>query len=184
MKYFLLATFVLATQVRAADVYQADEFMKDVRANNLEVKSAMQAAEGAKKRAEESDLLTSPMFFTQAQAGADSKLPILAFFNYDRLETQGISLGVSQLTTYGQQIKVAYNAIHYKYVNLLFASPSPPPMDFFDTTPSIEISQALWGNGFGRGTRANVALIESQAKAVSYVNSYKARAALAAAEEA
>jgi len=184
MRFYLLGILFLAVQAQSAEVYQADQFMKDVRANNLEVKSAMQAAEGAKKRAEESDLITSPQFFTQAQAGADSKLPILAFFNYDRLETQGVSLGVSQLTTYGQQIKVAYNAVHYKYVNLLFGTGGPnPATDFFDTTPTIEISQALWGNGFGRGTRANVTLIEAQAKAVSYGNAFKARAALATAEE-
>jgi len=181
---FPLLVLLFSLPALGADTYNSQEFLKDVRANNLEVKSTLQAAEGAKKRAEESDLLTSPAFYTQAQAGADAKLPILAFFNYDKLETQGVSLGVQQLTSYGQNIKLYYNAIHYNYVNLLFPTPgASPSTNFFDTTPGFEITQSLWSNGFGRGTRANRTLIESQALAASYASQYKARATLAAAEE-
>ena len=174
----------LAFTAQAADLYRSDAYLKDVRANNLEVKSALQAAEGARRRSQEGDLVTSPAFYTQAQAGADSKLPVLAFFNYTKLETQGVSLGVSQLTSWGQQLKVYYNAIHYNYVDLVFPTPGAGPKTrFFDTQPGLEVTQSFWSNSFGRGTRATRTLLESQAMASSYASQFRARAALAAAEE-
>lgn len=173
----------LAAYSQGPSRLELDKYLTEVKANNLELRSAIQAAEGAKLRSRESSLLYSPSLFADGQMGADSKEPVVNLFSYDRIEGQSASLGIQQLFPYGQQLKVYYNATHTNYINARLAGgQSLAETAFYETRPVIEINQSLWANGFGRGTRAQYRLLESQAMASHFAGQFRAKAALAAAE--
>jgi outer membrane protein TolC len=88
--------------------------------------------------------------------------------------------GLSQQFSTGLQGRLAYNFSHTKIHN---ASPSFLPLnDFHDGIASLELSQSLWRNFWGRETRSLETILTSQSQASKHSENFKMKATLAQAE--
>lgn len=177
---------VAGIRAQAGETLTLERFLTQVRAGNQAVRSLIESSEGALERSGEGGLALSPALFATAQLGRDEWVQPGSFLSYDRINTGIYSLGVSKLTEFGLQAKLSYNVNRVSIINpaslMGGAGFSIPP--FYQTKPTFELVQPLWANGFGRATRAQVLLTESQAKAASFASRYQARAALVEAEAA
>lgn len=182
MKWFLILSLVNSAHLLAdeSNTLSPEDYLKVVRTKNEEIRGAIAASEGALKRSEEAELMTSTAVFANAEYAQDGMLPVMPFFTQDSINTQRLSLGVKKTTTFGLDAKFYYLMRHTNYVNM---SAGFPPIKFYDTRPTLELTQSLWSNGFGRSTRANQAAAEAGALASSYAQSYKVKSLLAAAED-
>ena len=183
----LVALALLLTGARAEESSRLtiEAFLASVKEKNPEVQGATQSAEGAKLRSEERGILLSPNLFAEASYAADGKLPQIALFNYDRIVNQNIQLGVSKLSSYGQQLRLFYQVTHTDFVNVRIpGGGGGAATAFYDARPVFEISQNLWSNGFGRSTRASLEALEFGAVATSHASQFQKKAALVAAEDA
>ncbi len=166
-----------------AEPLTPEQFIKEVQSKNEDYKGQVQSSEGSALRAGEGGLATSTMLFANAEYNSDSKLPVLPLFTYDAINMHNYSLGVKKLTTFGLDIKAYYLLLHTKYVNGLLGGSTPVTVDFFDARPTIELSQSLWANGFGRATRANEDRARAAATAQSLMARHASRAFLVQAED-
>ena len=176
-----LATLV-SFPALAQDEITIDEFLKEVRTKNQGVAGAISSSEGGQARSKEGEMLTSPIFFTEAEFSSDGKIPEIAITTYDRIERHRYSLGVKKAFSFGLEAKIYYLLGHVNYVNMTAPFPMTPP-NFFDARPTFEFSQQLWGGGMGRITRANQEIAEASALGNSFKARYEARMLLNAAEE-
>ncbi|MBK8201836.1 MAG: TolC family protein [Bdellovibrionales bacterium] len=143
-----------------------DEYLKQVNGANQGQIGAERQAEAANLKASEADLLFMPQFFTEARMASEGKKmnpPLLVF---DRIETSSVSAGLAQQFSFGLQGKLYYSLSETKYVNSPMLTGSTA--HFYDTNPTLELSMPLWGNGFGRTSRAQKSLILSGNQAEQY----------------
>ncbi|HUP56122.1 MAG TPA: TolC family protein, partial [Bdellovibrionota bacterium] len=162
-----------------ADSLTLDQFLDQVRKGNQAYRAQAQSSAGALERSGEGRLLLSPTLFANVQLAEDAKLPTLPFFSYDSITANSYSLGLSQTTTFGLTARVSYNAAYTNYNGGSFAG-----FRFHDAAPRIELTQSLWANGFGAGTRASVEAAEAQALAQHFGQRFESRLSLAEAESA
>ena len=192
VKYPLLVLFVLmilSASARSAPLLSLDAFLQEVRTGNQGFKGAALSSQAGMERSTEGNLILAPTFFTNYNYINDSKAPLIPLYNYDTQNLNNLSVGVSQLTDFGLQAKIHYDFFETNYVNLqvpsfgLPAGATPTITNpIIQTTPTLELSQSFWGNGFGAGTRATRDLLEAAALSSSFNSSYQAKTALADAE--
>jgi len=199
MKYSLLVFSILmgillTYGIRGANAssLNLDQFLDQVRAQNQGFKGSLESTQAGQERSGEGNLALAPAFFANYQYLNDSKPPPIPIYNYDSQNINTLSVGFSKLTSFGLLAKLRYDVYENNIINISFPSSGPPgsPSNstssfvnpFYQTAPTLELSQSLWGNGFGAATRANRDLIEAQALASSYNASFQTKLALANAE--
>lgn len=178
-----------------ASTLTLDGYLSQVKGNNPGVRGTLLQSEAGQLRSEEGKLLLSPTFFANAQWTSDAKLTPPIFIGYDSLVINTYSVGVSQQTTFGLQAKLHYDLLSQYYNNpiILFntgasdIAPGGPGINpfvfsFTNASPVLELTQNLWGNGFGRTTRATQEQVEAQALASSYNSSFQTKSTLVQAE--
>lgn len=153
-----------------------DSFLAQVEGDNQSLKAAKEASEGAGLRSSEAVLVYSPIFSAEFQRANDHKLNSLFPGAYQKIYSNVASVGLSQQTSFGMQAKVSYTLSSFVYVG------SQPR--FWEGLPRLELSQQVWGGGFGASTRANQEIVEAGARASQYTQSFNARSLRAAAETA
>jgi outer membrane protein TolC len=173
--------------VYAASHLSLDEFLNQVKNKNSGVQAALTSSYGAELRSEEGKLLLAPTFFANTQFTWDAKYPPARFLLFSNQFIHSSSFGISQLTTFGMEAKLRYDIYYQTYNNPrpLFTIPGAPSViltSYAVASPVLELTQSLWGNGFGRSTRANQELAESNALASSYGSKFEARTVLSQAE--
>jgi outer membrane protein TolC len=184
---FVLYLLILANAVKAAESapLTLETYLNQVKKENRAFQGAMGLVQAAKERREEGSLALAPTFFANAQLYYDAKLPQLPFMSYDQLNLNTYQVGFSKVTSFGMIAKLTYEFDYTAYQNLVLPGGTAAfPLNYYDAAPKLELSQSLWGNGFGRSTRAGLSLSEAQAEANQYQSRFQARSVLAQAESA
>jgi outer membrane protein TolC len=186
MKRTLAAILTLAlysaTPAGADDTLSSQKYLEQVRTQNEEIKGAIAASEAAMKRSEAGQLATAFTLFAETEYARDAALPLLPFVTYESIEQQRALLGIKKTTTFGLEGKVYYLLRKTHYLNQ--GAGALPQINWFDSRPTLELTQSLWSNGFGRTTRATLEASEAASRAASFSQRYKAKSLLAAAEQA
>ncbi|HAR42177.1 MAG TPA: hypothetical protein DCS07_06040 [Bdellovibrionales bacterium] len=174
----------------AASSLSVSEFLSQVQQNNPAIQGAWESSVAAFSRssddASEAALLTSPALLGNAQLASDQKLSNTPLVTYDKAHANAYSLGLGWQTSFGLQAKVTYNLNYYSFKNVSTMTGAGPVVtpssSYFETRPSVELTQPLWANGFGRSVRATQTLTEAQALSSAYGNRFQFKALLTEAE--
>lgn len=189
----LLTHAAPAQEPSAAPQLTLDQFLSQVKLGNTGTQGSLQSSSGEQIRSVESQLITAPTAFANFSYSHDGKPQTFPLLTYDYLNTTTLNAGVSQVTPFGLQAKLSSYVTSIDYTNPAlspFLANGIPPgyaitqFGSVNTTTALELTQSIWGNGFGAATRANQDLIQSQAMAQSYSNRFTARVSLVDAESA
>src|ERR1044071_9711171 len=173
----LAATFLLLPRPGfAKETLTPDEFSQQVAESKLGVKGALEAAAGARERSDESSLLLAPAFFAHGEFSSDEKPLPNAFFTYDRVETHAYTAGLQQQTAFGLQARLFYDWERTSYLSAQLPSVLRGFVStYYEPRPTLELTQPLLANGFGRGVRAQKTLGEAQALSVHHLSLFQAK---------
>lgn len=178
MRYFIILLIGFSANAKELSV---TDFLNQVQQNHTGYKASQSAQEGAKLRFGEAELLTLPQLSLTAQGGASEKPnanPAMGTKNVG----QSLSVAISEQTSFGLAAKLKYD---WLFQNTEGASSTfMPKPEYYTASPSIELSQSLWKNGFGSETRAQKELIKSNAKVSHYTENFKVQAYLMDASNA
>ncbi|MBC7691462.1 MAG: TolC family protein [Methylotenera sp.] len=161
-----LLTLLCDPRTYAAETLTLDHYLGQVNEGNKAFKGARETAEGTLLRAKESSLAYTPTLFGKIQYASDAKPS--PFFPYQRVVNRAYEIGVSQATSFGLQAKVYYDFDFFEYSGLRI-----PP--YYAGKPAIELTQSLWRNGFGSEIRASQELLEANALASHFTESFRTR---------
>jgi outer membrane protein TolC len=190
LRIFALVTLALIALNIAPNAWSTDsgsfltlqDYIHQVKLNNDGIKGPQASSEGSGLRSKEGTLLLAPTAFITAQTSRDLRETLSSSFQGTQTSTAAYSLGLSKLTTFGLQAKLSYN-LHSTSIS--GASPALVTQpEYYDARPTLEFTQSIWRNGFGREVRATQDLLEAQALVVSYAEGFRVTAALAQAEAA
>lgn len=188
MRRFTLLTLLLIgcmfrcdmTGAVEASPLSVDQYLAQVTQSNEDYRATVLNRAGASDRSVEGSLLFSPQAFANVQYADDKRPTFLEAITGSENIAKAASFGVSQQFRFGLQAKLSYNVT---YTSLLGANPAFVTQPrYFDNGLSLELSQPLWKNAFGRASRFTEDASTFQAKALSYGESFKGKAALADAE--
>mgnify|MGYP000408522702 FL=1 len=157
-----------------------EQYVGEVKQKHDGVRALKETSEAALLRADEATLMTAPTLFANAQWMDDKKPTSNPAIMGTETKYQGYQLGVAKQFDFGLTAKLSYQI---NYTQILQASPAFIPYpNFYEARPLLELSQSLLRNGFGRETGAMVDATRAQAKAESYMDSFKLKLNLAEAE--
>lgn len=185
-----LALLLNTYPVSAATLLKLDDYIQQVKTGNTAVKSSALLTETGQQRSAEGTTALAPTLYANFSYTVDAKLQQVNFMGYDSQIYQNFTLGVSQNTTFGLSAKLHYDISTQSYVNpqVLFSIPgmsgSFVPLRYAMASPTLELTQSLWSNGFGRSTQAHQEQLEAAALASSYGASYQTKATVSQAEMA
>lgn len=165
----LVIVILLAFGVEVSHALTITEYLDQVRSSNKGLTGAKKQADAASDKMAEANLLFRPSLFAQGTTASDGKQSNPAMLRYDRVEADKYSLGLAQQFSFGLQGKLYYQFARTKYVNSSLPGLGAPD-DYYDVNPTLELSMPLWGNGFGRSSRAQQDLIISGNKAEEYAS--------------
>jgi outer membrane protein TolC len=171
----LLALLPVWAAAESSSVLTLDSYLQQTRTGNEGAQGAMDTMEGSQLRSKEGTLLVAPSAFVNTQLASDAKKN--AFFPYDSVTNNVYSLGIVQNTTFGLQGRVYYTLNYWNYQGFRPAIPS-----YYEGRPAIELNQSLWRNGFGAETRATQDLLEANALATHFGESFRLKSILSDAE--
>lgn len=163
-KVLLSTLLLLSASAQAADL-SLQGYLQQVKEKNQAYQAAAAQARGSTGLTREADLIYSPKLFLDARTGYDEKQQRQSGFVYDEVDLNNYSLGISQKTSFGLEGKVSYLLSDSKIIGIDTGSGNKQDARFADGTLQLELSLPLWGNGFGRTTRANEEVTRQQALA-------------------
>lgn len=173
------AMMVLAPQAFSAQL-TLDAYLKQVEEKNQSMTASKLITEGADLKADEGKLIFRPNIFAQAQTAIDKKPTTNRNAQGDQTDYTFFTAGLTQQFRTGTSGKLGYTFSHTKIDN---ASPAFLPVsDFHDGIATLELSQSLWRNVWGRETRATETLITAQSQANKHTENYRMKVTLAQAE--
>lgn len=160
----LFASGCLLAFSARADHLSLAEYLSQVKSKNKAYSAAATAAEASQLSASEAELMTSPQFNASAQTLTDEKPTANPGFQGTKTSAQMYSFGVSQMTDFGLTGKLSYGLSSAKVegTNPAFVVPGET---HYEGRPSIELSQSLLKNRFGRETEASKSAARSGAEA-------------------
>ncbi len=129
-----------------------DQYLDQVKQQNLSLQSSEQRREGSALLRREADLIFTPKFFLNGQKGYDSRPPNPPFLVFDQVRTDKISTGISQEFSFGLESRFSYDLVKTEYKGIQFAPGIDNP--YWDAIPTLELTIPLWGNAFGRASKA------------------------------
>jgi len=163
-----------------SDSLDVGTYRQQVLGSNLQVIGQLATSQGAFERVHESELPVAWRAFANAQVTNDKEEPVIPIVLYDRLRTDIAQIGVSKDTDFGLQSRVYYDYRRTSYINV--NSPFAFNDTYYENRPVVELTQSFWGNGFGRGIRAQTLQIKATALAAQFSACYDARLTLVNAE--
>jgi outer membrane protein TolC len=183
MRWLILTMMGLAVAANAsAETLTLKDYLGQVSGQNQAVQGSRQSMEGFKDRENEADLLYTPQAFVNIGALYDQKPVLQPNFQPTVTRATQLSFGVMKQWKFGLSAKLSENLTATR---LTVANPAIfPQPNFVDVSPSLELSQSLWRNGFGAETKAQSEAFAASLLAGRYVESFKVKAQLAAAEGA
>lgn len=162
----------------SAQTLSLEDYLKQVKENHQGYAGSLLASTGAELRSRDSSLVLWPMLSGLAQFSKDDKDDLLT--SLDQQTRHTFNLGVSEQTPFGLQAKFSYNMNYISFESL--SGGTRPAQKYYEGRPQLDLSQALWRNGFGSELRAGVRAAEAAARSVSFMESYRGRVILSQAE--
>lgn len=157
-----------------------NDYLKQVEEKNQAMTASKLIVEGADLKVDEGKLLFRPNMFAQTQTSIDKKPTTNRNAQGDQTNYTFFTAGLTQQFRTGTTGKLGYTFSHTKINN---ASPTFLPVnDFHDGIATLELSQSLWRNVWGKETRATETLVTSQTQASKHTENYKMKVTLAQAE--
>jgi outer membrane protein TolC len=175
----LMAVTVFSPQAFSAQL-TLDDYLKQVEEKNQSMTASKLITEGADLKADEGKLIFRPNIFAQAQTSTDKKPTTNRNAQGDETDYTFFTAGLTQQFRTGTSGKLGYTFSHTKIDNASVAF--LPVNNFHDGIATLELSQSLWRNVWGKETRANETLITSQSQANKHTENYKMKVTLAQAE--
>jgi outer membrane protein TolC len=180
---FIFITTLFLPIIGNADILSVEQFLSQVQKGNTGYEGAQTTGQAGLERSVEGTLLTTPHFFTNITLSGDSKLQETPFGNYDRAISDEYQIGLSDTTNFGLTARLYYDATYIDIQNIDYGSFAPPLyVSQWDGRPVLELTQDLWGNGFGRSTVAQKDFTEASALAEGFNSRYQSKVILANAE--
>lgn len=142
------ALVLLSANVSATTL---DQYLNQVKDQNMSYRASEQQLKSSNLLLRESDLFFTPQFFFNAQKGYDSKLLNPPFLVFDQVRTERYSTGISQEFSFGVETKLSYDLVKNEYKGIDFTTVKNP---YWDAIPTLELNIPLWGNAFGRASKA------------------------------
>lgn len=162
----LLVSPVAWAQTPAGPTLSMKEYFTQVGGNNPAYRAAKEAYEGAKKRVNESKLLYVPELNAYYEDGMTEKVQTQPNFAGKRTDTTIYNISIMQNTPIGLKGTLSYGN---RFVDTQGTLSSVVPVPrYYEVTPSIELTQSLWRNGFGSETRSQEALYKAQSNLALY----------------
>jgi outer membrane protein TolC len=174
-----LSVMALMPQAFSAQL-TLNDYLKQVEEKNQTMIASRLITEGADLKANEGKLLFRPSIFAQAQTSIDKKPTTNRNAQGDETDFTFFTAGLTQQFQTGTSGKLSYSFSHTQINN---ASPTFLQIsDFHDGIATLELSQSLWRNIWGRETRATETLMTSQSEANKHTENYKMKVTLSQAE--
>lgn len=176
----LLAFLTLAEAAQAAKTLPLEEFLRMVKRDNQAVRASDLMGSGLLTRQDEGEILLAPTLGLDAGWSADKRETLNPAFQGTSTEGSTYSVSISKLTSFGLSGKFAYGVTNVDIANASLLS-----MPRYTTaSPSVELRQSLWRNGFGSETRAQQALLSASNRLQGHGEIYKSQLQLIDARNA
>lgn len=161
----------LAPQAHTRGSLSMDAYLSQVREGNGGYRASSLISEGAQAASKEGKLLTRPNAFSEYRYVNDRTPQVFSDAFGDQTITQTATAGVSQKTNFGTEVRAGYrfDDIRLKGVNPAFISST----HYSTASPTVEVTQPLGRNGFGREIRAQKELIRAEASSLSMSERFK-----------
>ncbi len=156
-----------------AQTLSLETYLQQVANQHQGLRGTIAASEGAALRANEADAMLAPNVFANVQQTVDEKPTANPAFQGDKSSVNTYTVGVGKQTSFGLNAKVSYGTGYYAVDGANPQFLTEPK--YHDARTTIEVSQPLWRNLFGRETRALQELSRSQALATSATENFKTR---------
>lgn len=155
MKVKLSATLLILLTASAghAQELSLDNYLQQIESQNGSYRAALERVRGFDESRNEARLVFTPKLEALAQASSNEAYPNSPGFEYDSIQNNVYSLGLSQQFEFGLQTKLKYEVLDQKWRNVRFGNTTLPFANW-NALPQLEFSMPLWQNGFGRSTRA------------------------------
>ncbi len=169
-----------AASSAAASVLPIRLFLDQVAKGNEAYRAAEMTRIAAESYSGEADLSLAPALVANLTFGSDgrpSPFP-LPGFNYNSIDTNSYSAGVTKLFRTGIRTSFTYLALDTDFVGL------PGAQKYFEARPQIEATIPLWRNFWGRETMNGVEAVRLGALAKAEAQEALAKSVLVEAESA
>ena len=178
----------------AGEELNIEGYLSQVKAGSLLYKSALMAADSAKKQMDEQKLLTAPWAFSSFQHGKDTSASVDAIAQIDTKIFDELSFGLEQCTDIGLSARVYYDiqfysleGIHPLVINLggpsvslnLITTPR-----YYSNKLAAEVKLDLLRNFLGNEVRSQKTALFSKNEAVYFEKMYQSKQVLMQAEMA
>lgn len=158
--------------------FSLDQYLEEVRRFSPDVQAGGLNRRGAELRENEGSLLYAPTLGLTAAYVDDQRYTTAPVFMGTRSVAQTAGLTLSQLTSWGMAAKFSYNLTA---TNVSGATALPVPI-YTILEPRLEITQSLWSNGFGAGTRAQKAVTDASNRMTAFTETFKLKQLVLRAE--
>jgi outer membrane protein TolC len=180
MKLSLIALLSLMPSVLLATELSLENYLQEVQTKNQALTASKYIEDAAKARSNEASLIFKPTIFAVAQTAQDKKPTTNVNAQGDRTDYTLFSAGIAEQFKSGLQAKLSYNLSHTHIYNAQQAF--LPVSNFHDGVASIELSQSLWRNFWGKEAKAQQELIRSNSRVNLHSENFKVKMTLAQAE--
>ncbi len=167
----VFAMLMLGVFSKPAFALSLTEFIAQVESGNDDFKARSARAQGAFERAHEDDLVYAPTFFAKTDLFYDKTIKNNPTFQGSLTRVNRYSLGISKVTSFGTRAALSYNLTYtsFKDTSLAFV----PQPQYHEGSPRIEVSQQLWGTGWGSVERARTETTSAKALGDSYLDLFQ-----------
>ena len=157
-----------------------DRYLAQVQGSNQGYQGAAATQHADLAAAQEATLPFSPQLFTSLQYTDDSRQTVVPLFEGTRTTTNLDQLGFKKLFDFGLQSQISYSITS---TTLYGVSPQLVPQNSLITSGlTLQLTQSLWQNGFGKQDQAIRRSVEAQDLANAYSNAFQTKTILADAE--
>lgn len=195
MKYLKpTAILLILCGFLAGEDLNMERYLKQVKEGSLLYKSALTAADSARKLMEEQKLLTSPWAFSSFSHGKDTSPSVDAIAQIDTKIFDELTFGLEQRTDIGLSARVYYDiqfysleGIHPLVINLGGPSVSlnlVTTPKYYSNKMAAEVKLDLLRNFLGSEVRSTKKAIEAKNEAAYFEKMYQAKQVLMQAETA
>lgn len=158
MKWIKLISVILfsATTVHAQGKtgLTLNRFLEDVKAHNPDARAAVENITSFQLREREADIPLVPEFYAQYGQMDDKKPTAQPMFMGTETQGNRWRAGFRKLSDFGLGADLYFNAQRTIIENV---SPGIMPVNnFMESSAVLQLTQSLWRNGFGEGTRAQI----------------------------
>jgi outer membrane protein TolC len=156
--WILLQTFASAN----SQALSLSEYLQQVDKQNKSAEANVLSRQSGLDMTREKDLLLAPNLIFNTQYKDDQSLPMTVGITYDEMQSLTTVVGVRKLTTFGLIAELDYEYDDLYAKNAALGVVTFGDVGIYSSHPTLTLTQSLWSNGFGRGTRAIYDLDESQ----------------------